>query len=319
MLRGILFKIASTFVFVIMSTGVKLVSADYPVAQVVFFRSLFALVVLIFWLALRGEFPRALSTRRPFGHLTRSLIGSSGMFFSFLSLALLPIADATAFSFAAPLMTVALASIFLGESVRVYRWSAVAIGLVGVLVMLSEHLDVGGAAGNAAGVGAALLAATSAAFATIQTRRLVTTEQTGAIVFYFSLMTTILSALALVAAAVWRPEWPGGATVLSQAWRAPSFAGFMALAAIGALGGIGQILMTQSFRYADASIIACFDYTSMIFAIVVSLLVFHETPTARVLIGGAIVAGAGLFVIWREHRLGVIARQGREAGPTRAL
>lgn len=316
MLRGIALKVASAFAFSLMATTAKLESDAYPVVQIVFFRSFFALVVLLFWLAVRGEFPRALSTRRPLGHLARSMIGSVGMFFGFLSLALLPLAEATALGFVAPLITVALASLLLGETVRIYRWSAVAVGFAGVVVMLWERL--GGGAGGA-GVAAGFVAATAAAFATILTRSLVRSEQTGAIVFYFSLMTTALSLAALTAAATWRPDWPGAALITSQAWRAPSFGAFAAMAAVGVFGGVGQILMTQSFRYADASIIACFDYTSMIFAVALSLAVFGQQPSALVLIGSTIVAGAGLFVIWREHKLGMIAGQGREAGPQRPL
>lgn len=317
MLRGIALKVASAFAFSLMAMTVKLAAAGYPIAQLVFFRSFFALGVLLFWLAVRGEFPRALVTHKPLGHLARSAIGSFGMFFGFASLALLPLADATALGFVAPLLTVALAAIFLGETVRIYRWSAVVFGFAGVLVMLWERL--GASAGGGAGVAAALTGASCAAFATILTRRLVRTEQTGAIVFYFSLMTTLAGLAALTAAAVWRPDWPGAAVMLAQRWVAPSFGGFATLGAVGVLGGMGQILMTQSFRYADASIIACFDYTSMIFAVAISLIVFGEAPTLYVLAGSAIVAAAGLFVIWRERQLGLIQTQGREAGPQRPV
>lgn len=318
MLTGVALKLASAFAFSLMSAGVKLEATTYSIAQIVFFRSLFALALLVIFLAMRGEFPRALWTRRPGGHLLRSLIGSAGMFASFVSVALLPLADSTALGYAAPLMTVALASVFLGEPVRIYRWSAVIVGFVGVLVMLSDHFD-GPHGGSRVGLAAALAGAVASAFATIQTRRLVRTEQTGAIVFYFSLTTTLMGALALALAALWRPEWPGAEVMLAQRWTAPGFDGFAALAALGLLGGAGQILMTQSYRFADASIIACFDYTTMIFAATLSILVFHVAPSPRVLLGAAVVAGAGLFVIWREHRLGVISRKVREAGPQRSV
>ena len=318
MLKGIGLKLTSAFTFSLMSTTVKLQSGDFSIAQIVFFRSLFAMGLLVIWLAARGEFPGALHTRRPGGHLLRSLIGSCGMFLSFLSLALLPLADATAIGYAAPLITVALAALLLGERVRIYRWLAVAIGFGGVVVMLSDHLGAH-SAGSQLGVGAALAGAVASAFATIQTRRLVGSEQTGAIVFYFSLTTTIMGALALTLAAVWRPEWPMADVMISQRWIAPDWSGFLWLALIGVLGGFGQIFMTQSYRFADASIIACFDYTSMIFAATLSVLVFNDMPSGRILFGAAIVAGAGLFVIWREHRLGVISSKAREAGSQRSL
>lgn len=317
-MKGVALKLASAFAFSLMSTGVKLQAGAFPIAQLVFFRSLFALALLVAWLAARGEFPGALRTRRAGGHLLRSLIGSAGMFLSFLSLALLPLADATAIGYAAPLITVALAALLLGEQVRVYRWMAVAVGFAGVVVMLSDHL--GEASGGAQlGVTAALIGAVAAGLATIQTRRLVGTEQTGAIVFYFSLTTTLMGALALGLAALWRPDWPLAAAMIGQRWVAPDFGGFLGLALLGALGGLGQIFMTQSYRYADASIIACFDYTSMIFAAALSLVVFDVAPSARILAGAAIVAAAGLFVIWRERRLGVISAKTREAGPGRSV
>lgn len=318
MLKGISLKLASAFAFSLMSTSVKLESGQFSIAQMVFFRSLFAMALLVVWLAARGEFPGALATKRPGGHLLRSLIGSAGMFSSFLSVALLPLADATAISFAAPLITVALAALLLGEQVRIYRWLAVAVGFTGVMVMLSDHLGASDA-GSHLGVGAALTGAVAAAFATIQTRRLVGSEQTGAIVFYFSLTTTIMGALALTLAAAWRPDWPLAEAMIGQRWVAPDWSAFLWLAFIGVLGGFGQIFMTQSYRYADASIIACFDYSAMIFAATLSLLVFNVMPSGRILLGAAIVSAAGIFVIWRERRIGAISRKAREAGPARSV
>lgn len=318
MLKGIAFKLASAFAFSLMSTTVKLESGAFSIAQLVFFRSLFAMGLLVVWLAVRGEFPAALHTKRPGGHLLRSLIGSAGMFLSFFSLALLPLADATAIGYAAPLITVALAALLLGEQVRIFRWMAVFVGFGGVIVMLSDHYG-GAETGSQLGVMAAMAGAVTSAFATIQTRRLVGTEQTGAIVFYFSLTTTMMGALALTAAAAWKADWPLAQLMISQRWVAPDWSAFLWLAFIGVLGGFGQIFMTQSYRYADASIIACFDYMSMIFAASLSLLVFDVAPSARILTGAAIVAGAGLFVIWREHQLGVISRKAREAAPQRSV
>jgi drug/metabolite transporter (DMT)-like permease len=109
-LKGIGLKIAATFAFALMSAIIKMMAASYPVGEVVLFRSLFALVVLVGWLYSRGEFPRALHTLRPFGHVGRSIAGSGGMFANFIALSLLPLADATAFTFATPLLVVPLAA-----------------------------------------------------------------------------------------------------------------------------------------------------------------------------------------------------------------
>ena len=122
---------------------IKIVSVRFPVGEVVLFRSIFAMATLVVWLARRGEFPRALHTRRKLGHIGRSIAGSGGMFANFIALSLLPLADATAFTFATPLLVVPMAALTLGETVRPYRWAAVALGFVGVLVMLSDHLGEG--------------------------------------------------------------------------------------------------------------------------------------------------------------------------------
>ena len=297
MLKGVALKVAATFVFAVMSALIKLASARFPVGEVVLFRSLFALLTLFVWLAWRGEFPAALSTRRPFGHIGRSLAGTGGMYSSFVALALLPLADATAFTFAAPLMVVPLAAFLLGEETPPYRWAAVGAGFVGVTIMLSDHLGAASPA-RALGSGVALFGAFCASIAMIQTRRLTRSEPTGAIVFYFSSVTSTIAALSLLAAAIWPHAWIG-----AQGFVAPSVTEAAALAAIGVLGGAGQILMTHSYRYADAAVIAAFDYVAMIWAAALGFALFAETPTARVAVGAAIVASAGAYVVWRVRRL----------------
>jgi drug/metabolite transporter (DMT)-like permease len=194
MLKGIGLKIGATFAFALTSALIKASAPVFPVSEVVFFRSIFAMLTLAAWLASRGEWPAALRTTRPLGHVRRSIAGSCGMFSNFVALSLLPLADATAFTFATPLMVVPLASIVLGEEVRLTRALAVATGFVGVLVMLTGHLGQGAAvATSRIGAIVALFGAGSAAVAMIQTRRLTRSEATGAIVFYFSSVTTVIS------------------------------------------------------------------------------------------------------------------------------
>jgi drug/metabolite transporter (DMT)-like permease len=304
MLKGVGLKIAATFVFTVMSALIKSASSRFPVGEVVLFRSLFAVVVLVVWLASRGEFPGALRTRRPIGHVGRSLAGSGGMFANFIVLSLLPLADATAFTFATPLIVVPLAAFTLGEVVRPYRWAAVALGFAGVLVMLSDHLGESAvelAPQRTLGAIVALAGATSSAVAMIQTRRLTQSEPTGAIVFYFSSLTAFFSAILLLAAGLWPREAAGAAFAAGQRFVAPSGAEFLILASIGVFGGMGQILMTHSYRFADASIIAAFDYVAMIWAAALGYVFFAETPNARIVLGAAIVASAGIFVLWRER------------------
>jgi drug/metabolite transporter (DMT)-like permease len=228
------------------------------------------------------------------------------MFLNFAALARLPLVDATAISFAAPLITVAFAAIFLGERVRVYRWSAVAVGFVGVVVMLWPHFDfahlmAAGTATTAIGATCAMASAFTNAGSVIQTRLLTSTESTSSIVFYFSL----ICALAGLA------TWPLG-------WAMPSGGQLAALIALGVLGGLAHILLTESYRYASASVIAPFDYTTMLWALMLGFLLFGEVPTKYVVVGAIIVAAAGLFVIWRERQLGLRRVRAAEGPPTGA-
>jgi len=292
-LKGILLKVASAALFAVMSTLIRWIGARAPVGQVVFFRGAGAILPVVIIYALRHELWAAIRTKRPFGHVGRGLIGAVGMFFNFAALARLPLADATAISFVAPLITLALAAVILQERVHAYRWSAVVVGFVGVTVMLLPYLDVASfsiarTSSRSFGAMLALLAAFCNAAAVIQTRRLTGTETTSAIVMYFSLICAVAGLL----------TWPFG-------WYRPTWVELAALIATGVMGGLSHILLTESYRYASASVVAPFDYTAIIWAFVLGYAVFGEVPSALVFIGAAIVAGAGLFVIWRERQLGV--------------
>jgi drug/metabolite transporter (DMT)-like permease len=222
------------------------------------------------------------------------------MFCNFTALALLPVVDATALSFVAPLFAVALSALVLKERVRIYRWSAVFLGFSGVLVMLLPQLDIGrSAASSSATVGMVmgLVGAVFAAGSSIQTRALTTSESTSSIVLYFSLICTV-AGLA---------TWPLG-------WLVPNGPELAALIVIGICGGVAHILLTESYRLAPASLIAPFDYTSMLWALVLGFLVFGEVPSVLVFVGAGIIASAGLFVIWRERRLGAQRGVGKVSG-----
>ena len=303
-LRAVLLKLASAMLFAIMSALVRYVSDVTPLGQMVFFRSAFGIIPVVVIYAWRRELMTAVRTSRPFGHLGRGAISVFGMFFNFAALARLPIVDVTTITFASPLITVALAAIFLKERVRIYRWSAVAVGFAGVIVMLWPHLDLGrytNAASSAAALGAifALISAFTNAGSVIQTRRLTDTETTSSIVFYFSLFCTI-----------------GGLLTLPFGWIVPNGPQLAALIALGLLGGFSHILLTESYRYAPASLVAPLDYTALLWAFMIGYWFFDELPTITVYIGAAIVAGSGLYVIWRERQLGLERARARAAsGP----
>ena len=219
--RGIALKIAATLAFAVMNALIKATTARFSVAEVVLFRSVFALVVLVLWLWRRDEFPHVLKTDRPLGHIGRSLAGSGGMAANFLVLALLPLADATAFTFVTPLLVAPLAAALLGEIVRPYRWAAVIAGFAGVLVMLSEKLGADAGERASQGVAIALIGALFSAAAMIQTRRLTLSEPTGAIVFYFSSVTAALAAFALIVFSLWPSGIAGADFAAGQGWATP--------------------------------------------------------------------------------------------------
>jgi len=300
-LKAILLKLVSTLLFAVMGALVRWLGDSVPLGQVVFFRSAFAILPVVLIYALRRELAAAVRTKRPFGHFGRGLIGAAGMFFSFAALARLPLADVTAISFAAPLITVAMAAVLLKERVGIYRWSAVAVGLVGVIVMLAPRLSIGELSGmTAAATIGALCAAGSAvtnAGSVIQTRRLTDTETTSSIVFYFSFFCALAGLLSL----------PFG-------WIAPSPLQLAALIMVGVIGGVSHLLLTESYRYAPASVVAPFDYTAMLWAFLLGYALFGELPDVFIVIGAAIVVGAGLFVIWRERQLGLERAQEKAAG-----
>lgn len=303
--KAIGLKLISALLFAAMSALVRQLGDVAPVGQMVFFRSAFAILPVVLVYAIRGELATAVRTSRPLGQLGRGLLSVGGMFSNFSALTRLPLADATAISFASPLITVALAAIILKERVRIYRWSAVVIGFAGVIVMLIPHLDIGryaaiGGAAAAAGSMFAVISAFCNAGTVIQTRRLTQSETTSSIVFYFSLVCAI-----------------AGALTLPFAWHSPTARELAALIALGILGGFAHILLTESYRYATASLVAPFDYTSMLWALLLGYWVFGELPDTLVYVGASIVAAAGLFVIWRERQLGL--QRAREAeGPPQA-
>jgi drug/metabolite transporter (DMT)-like permease len=304
--KAIGLKLLSALLFAAMSAFVRQLGDVVPVGQLVFFRSACAIPPVLLIYAIRGELASAVYTRRPLGQLGRGALSVAGMYTNFSALTRLPLADATAIQFASPLITVALAAVILKENIRFYRWTAVLVGFAGVIVMLIPHLDFSqyAAAGAtaAATVGSifALVSAFCNAGTVIQTRRLAQSETTSSIVFYFSLVTAL-----------------AGAVTLPFAWHTPTFSQLAMLISLGLFGGVAHIFLTESYRHATASVIAPFDYSAMLWALLLGYWVFGELPSMLVYVGAIIVAGAGLFVIWRERALGL--QRAREAeGPPQA-
>ncbi len=299
-MQGILLKCASVAVFTVMAAMLKATAetASVPPGQQVFFRSLFAIPVIVIWLALRGELAVGFRTVRPMGHFYRGIVGTVAMALNFWALALLPFPEVTAIGYASPLLVVIFAAMFLGEDVRLFRLSMVGLGLTGVLIVLSPQLRLDGESDpyRMLGAVAAFGGAVMAALAQLFIRKLVQDERTSAIVFWFSFTSTVLGLLTL----------PFG-------WVMPDATTAALLVGSGILGGVAQILLTSSYRYADASLVAPFDYVSMLLAIAIGWYVFAEAPTPVVLAGAALVIGAGIAIIWRERQLGLERSRQRKA------
>lgn len=263
-----------------MDAVVKWLSPDYSTIQLMFFRSVFAFLPLA-PLVLRDGWAGSLRTQRLGTHALRSLFGISALGCFFWSLSLLPLADATAITFAAPLFVTALSLPLLGEVVRARRWIAVAVGFLGVLVMVQPGVGVFQPA--------ALLPLATALFLAlmvIQVRKLTRTDSNTTIVLYYTIMSTLVTG-----------------AVVPFYWVTPGLTDFLLLAAIGVLGGLGQLALTAAFRRAEASILAPFDYTAMVWAVLFGFLVWGELPASNIWLGVAIVIASGIYIIYREAAL----------------
>ena len=299
-MRGIALKLASVLVFIVMAAMIKMVAAHIPAGQTVFFRSLFAIPVIVIWLAVRGEVRSGLRTNIPMGHIWRGLMGTTAMGLGFAGLAYLPLPEVTAIGYAAPLLTVILAAMFLGEEVRAFRIGAVLLGMLGVVIVIYPRLTVldGTSFRDAFGAALVLGGAVFASLAQITVRKLVASEETATIVLWFSLTATILSLGTLPFG--WVMPTPFEAALLVMA---------------GLLGGVGQIFLTASYREADASVVAPFDYASMIFSLGFGYFLFAEVPSLSVLGGAGLVILAGIVIIWRERQLGLERARQRRSAP----
>lgn len=299
--RGIAFKLGSVCVFTAMAVLIKATSTDVPAGEAVFFRSAFAIPVILLWLAWTRHLHDGLKTANFQGHLWRGLIGSATMALGFTALGMLPLPEVTAIGFVSPVLVTVFAAFFLGERIRLYRVGCVLLGLAGVLIMLVPRFtDLGEASSRVETIGAIVMSAAAVlrALSQIVTRRLVRTEATPVIVFYFSLICTVLALFTV----------PFG-------WVFPGIWSVVMLVGAGLLGGLGQILLTESYRNADVGVIAPFDYSSMILALLAGYFLFSELPTAAMLAGAGLVVAAGLLILYRERRLGLERGKARRTIP----
>lgn len=280
--RGIAMQIIAVAMFTCMGLVIKLLEGRYPTSQIILFRCAPALLPLILYLPLQGGWS-ALKTRRPGWHLIRTVAGLGSMYVGFYAIARMAFADYVAISFTAPLFGTLLSIPFLGERVGIWRLGAVVLGFAGALLTagpVAGHADPMAlfAVGSALGYGVAMVAM----------RKLGSTDKASATVFYF----TVAGALS-------------GLVMLPWQWVAPTMEDLALLLAIGLVGGVAQIFMTEAFRLAPPSVVAPFDYTAMVWAVIFGFFVFGTFPDVHVLAGAALICASGLFIIHRETVRGV--------------
>lgn len=276
--RGAAWVVLAAGLFVVMGTLTKLLGDRFESAQAGFFRVLFGLITVLPFVWRMG--PRRLVTGRIWLHLLRGLGGGLAVLCGFYSLMHLSFADAVSISYARMLFVIPLAVLFLGERVRVRRWTATAVGFVGVLVMLRPTGEVSFAAWIAL-LGALLVAGVS-----IMVKRLAETERPETLLFYFGLTSTLVTLLP--ALAVWRNPTP---------WE------LVLLLAIGGSGSAAQYCMIQGYKNGEATAVIPFDYFRLLFAAVVGVLLFAEYPDAWTLTGAAVIVASTLYIALREARL----------------
>lgn len=277
---GILCRIGSGLSFSTMGALLKLASmGGLNAPELVFYRSVFSLPVVLFWV-LKTENLAALKPNRPLAHVWRSGLGLVSMGLTFQALILLPLADATAINFTAPVFATVLSFFILREDVGVHRWAAVFAGFIGVLVVARP----GGSGLPILGISIALIGALGQAGVTTTLRQIQRSENISAIVFWFAIAGILVGGLLM--------------PVFAHAHETKAFA---LVAAGGLAGGIGQLLMTRSLR-APVSVVSPFDYLQIVGATAYGWLLFSDVPSAHTMVGAALIAGSGLYTAWREHR-----------------
>lgn len=275
----------SSFTFAVMFAGVKFLDGRYSPLQVLLLRYAIGLLVSLPLVLRAGR--RAWATNRPLAHGIRALYGLISTVLIFYAVTRMPLATVTAISFSMPLFLTMLSMPLLGEKVGWRRATATAVGFAGVLVIVNPGGELSWVA---------LLALTSALFyalAVTAVRQLSTSEPAVCIYVYYSLANVVVCSLAM--------PW---------LWKMPDALDWGVFLLIGALGAGAQYCFLVAYRNAPASIIAPFDYSQILFALLIGYLAWGELPASQSLVGGAIIVGSGIYIWWRERRLAAQAATG---------
>jgi drug/metabolite transporter (DMT)-like permease len=276
--RGALLVTGAALMFASMGGLIRHVSVQLPNEQLVFFRNLFGLLVLLPVIWARGE-RVGLKTSHPGLHLIRSLFGLAAMYCFFYALSVLALADAVLLNFTAPLFIPFVAMLWLGERPGLRVWAAIVIGFGGVLLMLRP--------GSGLYAWAALSGLASGAFASVamvSLRKLSATEPAVRVVLYFGVIGTIVSAIPLL----WN-------------WHPVSLPSLALLAGAGLLASSGQYLLSWGYGCAPAAQIGPFTYTSVVFAAGYGWLFWQELPGWSTAAGAVLIVGAAVLAMQRQH------------------
>ena len=287
--RAILLVLGSSGTFTLAAAAVKGLEGGVPMAQLILFRNLFALPILLVMLHRAGGLA-LLRPRSPGMHVLRIAFGMFGMIGAFAGYTYLPLATATVLGFTMPLFLTALSVLFLGERVGWRRWSAVAVGFLGVLLVARPGVDA--AALPLWPVLLVLFGALGWAVSMVSIRQMGAAGEHGVtIVMWFALGSVLLAGVATV-----------------PVWVDPTPREWLLLAAIGAVSAVAQILMTAAYRSGDTTLLAPFEYSGLLWTMLLGAVIWSEVPRALDLLGFAVLVGAGLFIWWRETRLGLQRR-----------
>ncbi|MDX1738467.1 MAG: DMT family transporter [Alphaproteobacteria bacterium] len=277
--RGIYFIVAATFLFSVMDGLIKWTGASYPVMQLIFFRTIFAMIPICVTLWQVGGF-KLLKTEQPFMHFIRGTVGMTAMFFVFTSFIKLPMAEVVSIFFAVPIIGSVMAVVFLGEKIGIHRGMAIIIGFIGVLVIVQPGPEILSSDTIYPVVGAILMAT-----AMLLVRVLGRKDHSAAIAFYFTAYGVVVSSIGLA---------------ITSDWVTPSFTDLLLLISIGILGGVAQYLANMSVAVAEVALVSPFKYTALIWSASIAYVIWGEVPAKEVWIGASIIVASSLYILHRE-------------------
>ena len=282
--RGMVAAMGAFFMFTLMNVFAKLLSANHSVIEIAFYRNLIASIPFLIMVFVLGKREILVIRSKPAAVGIRAVLGSVSLMTTFAAFTLMPMAETTVLLFTASLFIPILGVIFLREHVGPYRWTAIAVGFIGVVIMASPAGNV-----NVLGVTIALIASLMHATLQVILRYLGRYESPETVVFYFVVIGTFVTALPLPFVAV-----------------TPTMAEVPLLFGVGLSGAAAQWLLSVAFRNAPAAIVTVFNYSGIVWATLFGWMIWSDWPLPTVLAGAGIVVASNVLIIWRESRAGKV-------------